>query len=165
MEFEKRHSQDSTCAVHLVWLVLIEWFQIETVLRTSYQNPIKVAFGQLVNTANADAIARKIEEVQESFWPDGVWYKPIPARSEEEKEATRLKAREIFIAQAPDGLKIALGAGGTLSVSFGAGYQAYKFDHTATAEAFGRIHDSLQQDGMTALVYTVLVDFLRLLLL
>lgn len=39
----------------------------------------------------------------------------MEVRSAEEKEETRKQAREVFIAQAPEGLKIALGANCRLS--------------------------------------------------
>ena len=95
--------------------------QIETVLRTSYQGPIKLAFSQICATADAERIGRKIEELQESFWPDGVWHsdvRPVEVRSAEEKEETRKQAREVFVAQAPEALRVALGANGGLTLIF-----------------------------------------------
>lgn len=88
---------------------------IETVVRTSYASYIKALFASIVKTADAPTFARKIEDLTNSFWPNGVWYATNHApivRSEGEVEATRLEARRLLIAQAPDGLKLTLGAKG-----------------------------------------------------
>jgi hypothetical protein len=67
-------------------------------------------------------------------------------KTQEEKDATRLEARRLLQLQAPEGLKVALGA-------------------TATTVALGRIHDCLQGRGAEAIVSTMVLDYLRLLLL
>lgn len=67
-------------------------------------------------------------------------------RTSAEKEATRIEARRLLLLQAPEGLKVTLGS-------------------AATAEAFGRLHDALQGPGAERLVSSLVLDYLRLLLL
>ena len=73
-------------------------------------------------------------------------YIPAKERTAQEKEATRLEARRLLQLQAPEGLKVALGP-------------------TATTVALGRLHDSLQGPGGEAIVSSMMLDYLRLLLL
>ena len=51
------------------------------------------------------------------FWPDGIWHAQagvVANRTPDEKEATRIRAKELFTANAPEALKLALGPQGEL---------------------------------------------------
>lgn len=96
---------------------------IEQVLRSSYAGTIKIYIQRMILTASdLEGIASWIDGFRDSFWPEGVWWvadPDTPKRTAEEKEETRKEARKLFIAQAPDGLKIALGAAGKFVSSTG----------------------------------------------
>lgn len=59
---------------------------------------------------------RQSSSLCESFWPNDKWYStdatPAPIRNDEEIEESRVQARKLLIAQAPEGLKLALGSAG-----------------------------------------------------
>lgn len=80
------------------------------------------------------------------WWSSVEGYKPAKEKTSQEKEATRLEARRLLQLQAPEGLKVALGP-------------------TATTVALGRLHDCLQGQGAEAIVSSMMLDYLRLLLL
>jgi hypothetical protein len=93
---------------------------LETLLRTSYSGYIAETFASVVESANTERIAGGIEGLTESFWPNGEWWTPKEGeveRTEEDKERTKREARRLLLAQAPEGLKIALGAQGQFVVS------------------------------------------------
>lgn len=81
-----------------------------------------------------------------SWWSSVEGYTPPKVRTAQEKEATRLEARRLLQLQAPEGLKVALGP-------------------TATTVALGRLHDCLQGPGAEAIISSMMLDYLRLLLL
>ena len=128
---------------------------LETVLRTSYAGVIKAAVQKLVMMASDEAsYAKRIDGLTDSFWPppERIWWSSLPGAKDKaektatEKEATRLEAKRLLLLQAPEGLKVTLGT-------------------AATADAFGRLHDALQGQGAERLVSSLVLDYLRLLLL
>lgn len=128
---------------------------LETVLRTSYAGVIKAAVQKLVMMASDEAAyGKRIDGLTDSFWPppERIWWSSLPGakdqpmRTAEDKETTRLEARRLLLLQAPEGLKVTLGS-------------------TATADAFVRLHDALQGPGAERLVSSLVLDYLRLLLL
>ncbi|GAA96345.1 uncharacterized protein L969DRAFT_50831 [Mixia osmundae IAM 14324] len=123
---------------------------LQSVLSSTYSTAIAKYFVTGLVALDEDLIASKLEDLRAMFWPGGKWWTQSNidqiVRTAEDKEQTRLKARKIWTTQAPNGLKIALGA-------------------SATAEAFGRIHDGVQAEGAEILVSTLILDLFRFLLL
>ena len=128
---------------------------LETVLRTSYAGVIKAAVQKLVMMASDEtSYGKRIDGLTDSFWPlpERIWWSSLPGakdkpdRTATEKEETRLEARRLLLLQAPEGLKVTLGS-------------------AATADAFGKLHDALQGQGAERLVSSLVLDYLRLLLL
>jgi hypothetical protein len=144
---------------------------LETLLRTSYSGYIKEAFASVVESANTERFAGGIESLTESFWPNGEWWTPKEGevgRTEEEKEKTKMEAKRLVLAQAPDGLKMALGAQGWffwLASIACLGNADVSIEKLATTSAFSRLHDLLQDESAHALSLTLVLDFIRLLLL
>lgn len=122
-----------------------------------------------------------LDSLRDSFWPNGIWYasapNPAPAvRSAKDKADAKAEAKRLLHAQAPEGLKLALGAngGGPLFILLCFSFKnpwTIKADWemlhvlTATVDALDRLHETLQGESASKITATVLLDLVRILLL
>ncbi|KAJ1909181.1 phosphatidylinositol binding, partial [Tieghemiomyces parasiticus] len=90
-------------------------------LRQSYASTISTVFVDTVTKYTEPALlADRIDQLTTSFWPNGTWYAtPITddpsspslpvVRTEEQKEATKLEARVLFVNHMPEALQRMVG--------------------------------------------------------
>ncbi|KAJ1978513.1 phosphatidylinositol binding [Dimargaris cristalligena] len=111
-----------------------QWFRrkalavLKQLLRQSYASTISGSFVDLVTKyTDATTVAEELTKLTDSLWPNGVWYtgtvaegRTPPAtpttaqavlgeRTEEQKEATKLEARVLFVNRMPDALQRMVG--------------------------------------------------------
>ncbi|KAJ1968224.1 phosphatidylinositol binding [Dispira parvispora] len=105
---------------------------LKQLLRQSYSSTISGTFVDTVHKyCESEVVAQEIEKLTASFWPDGIWYstpstshgesdsKPkrpdsgeggsLEPRTLEQKEATKLEARVLFVNNLPESLQRMVG--------------------------------------------------------
>ncbi|KAJ1983354.1 phosphatidylinositol binding [Dimargaris verticillata] len=96
---------------------------LKQLLRQSYTSTVSSMFIETVTKHTEPAtVTAHMERLTESFWPNGVWYgtssvdspdEPATAdselRTQEQKEATQLEARVLFVSHMPDALQRMVG--------------------------------------------------------
>ncbi|KAJ1972535.1 phosphatidylinositol binding [Dimargaris xerosporica] len=96
---------------------------LKQLLRQSYTSTVSSMFVETVaKHTKPTTVAAHMERLTESFWPNGIWYSTNPAgspdepttatselRSQEQKAATQLEARVLFVSHMPDALQRMVG--------------------------------------------------------
>ncbi|KAJ1659091.1 Sorting nexin-20 [Dispira simplex] len=96
---------------------------LKQLLRQSYSSTVSGAFVDMVHKyGESEVVAQEIEKLTASFWPDGIWYSTpgadlkskspgsgLEPRTLEQKEATKLEARVLFVNNLPETLQRMVG--------------------------------------------------------
>ncbi|CAG8454129.1 14634_t:CDS:2 [Ambispora leptoticha] len=84
---------------------------LREVVRRSFSQVIKQSFLEAIESSFTEEQAvNAINQLTNSFWPNGIWADPAPARSEQEKLQTKEEAKKLLLKLVPDSLKQVMGS-------------------------------------------------------